>query len=69
MSKDMLMERKFNVSSMGELFNKSVENIADKITDKDGNEISLESISVGQKVFLVFRNGTGFTRTSAERIK
>ncbi len=63
------MERRFEVSSFGKLYKKSVENFAEKITNLEGREISLENIEVGQKVFIHFTNGTGFTRTSAERIQ
>lgn len=63
------MDIKFNVSSVGELYKNSVENFAEKITDTEGKEISIDKVAVGQKIFIVFKSGTGYTRTSAERVR
>lgn len=62
------IHRKFNVSSVGELYMNSIEMFAEKITDMAGNAIPIENIEVGQKVFVFFSSGTGLTRTSAKRI-
>ncbi|MBN1931128.1 MAG: hypothetical protein JW786_05915 [Desulfobacterales bacterium] len=65
---DNAMNRKFYISGMGEFFKKSLGMFAEKITDRYGNEISIESIEVGQKGFAIFKSGTGFSRTSFIRI-
>lgn len=62
------MGRKFYISGVGEFFKKSLGMFAEKIIDTNGNEIPIEGIEVGQKVFAIFKSGTGFTRTSLIRI-
>ena len=38
------------------------------LEDENGNELCLDALKIEQKFFVVFSSGTGFTRTSAERI-
>jgi len=61
-------EQRFDVSSMGKIYRKSVELFAHHLEDEDGNEIRLDDLGIDQPFFVIFPSGTGFTRTSAKRI-
>lgn len=58
----------FHVSSLGNLFRKSLEMFAYRLEDEICNVLSLDDIKIGQKFFIVFQSGTGLTKTSAVRL-
>jgi hypothetical protein len=60
--------RRFEVSSIGKIYHKSLSNFAHHLEDEDGNEIGLKDLAVDQSFFVVFQSGNGLTRTSARRI-
>ncbi|MEZ4524378.1 MAG: hypothetical protein R2941_00455 [Desulfobacterales bacterium] len=61
-------DQRFEVSSMGKLYRKSLAMFAHHLEDAQGNEIQLDDLEIHQPFFVIFPSGTGFTRTSAVRI-
>jgi hypothetical protein len=58
----------FNISSIGNVYRKSLAIFAHHLEDSDGDEIQLDYLAVDQPFFVIFKGGTGLTRTSAVRI-
>lgn len=63
------MDKKFYVSSVGNLFKVSLEMFADKLIDQNGKEITPDEMNINDKAYAIFRSGTGTTRTSVTRIE
>lgn len=63
------MNQRYYVSSVGNLFKKSLEMFADKLLDENGNEITAADMQINDKAFALFKSGTGITRTSVVRIE
>jgi hypothetical protein len=61
-------DQQFKVSSLGVLYRASLETFAHQLENKDGETIQVDDLAVDQQFFVVFKSGTGFTRTSAVRI-
>ncbi len=61
-------DQRFQVSSMGEVYRKTMEIFAHHLEDGDGNEIALDDVQVDQSFFVVFAGVTGLMRTSARRV-
>ncbi len=62
------MNEAYDVSSVGRVYRKSLELFAHRYENENGIGIDLDDLGVGQKFFVVFPSGTGFTRTSAVKI-
>ncbi len=60
--------RRFYVSSIGNLFMISLENFADRIIDRNGKEIAAEDMTLDQEAIIEFQGVTTITRTSVVRI-
>lgn len=61
-------DKVFHVSSLGNIFRKSLEMFAYRLEDETCNVLSLDDIKIEQKFFIVFQSGTGLTKTSAVRL-
>jgi len=64
----VLQERMFEVSSIGRMYWKSLILFRHHLEDADGNRLELEELEPNQPFCVVFKSGTGFTRTSAVRV-
>ncbi|WP_028585563.1 hypothetical protein [Desulfogranum mediterraneum] len=63
------MHKRFYVSSVGNLYQISLEMFADRLVDQDGREISADAMAIDQTVFAEFQGPTTTTRTSVTRIE
>ncbi len=63
-----LRDQKFNVSSIGMIYRKTLSLFAHHFEDEDGRPIRLRQLTLGQRFFVVFESGTGLTRASAIRV-
>ncbi len=63
------MPKRFDISSVGTYQKISVEMFADKIMDKEGNEVNLDDLDLNETAYVEFTSGTGVTRTSVVRIE
>lgn len=63
------MNRRYEVSSVGKLFKKSLEMFADQLVDENGNKITADEMNVNDKAYAVFWNGANTSRTSVIRIE
>ncbi len=61
-------DKRFEVSSLGKMYGKSLAIFAHHLEDEGGNEIDLDDMEIDRTFFVVFESGTGLTRTSAVRI-
>lgn len=61
-------DKRFEVSSIGKLYGKSLAMFAHHLEDESGNEVDLDEMEIDRPFFVVFESGTGLTKTSAVRI-
>ena len=61
-------DQQFMVSSLGTLYRTSLEMFAHHLENKAGVTVKIDDLDVDQLFFVIFRSGTGYTRTSAVRI-
>ncbi|MBN1930171.1 MAG: hypothetical protein JW786_01000 [Desulfobacterales bacterium] len=61
--------KKFYVPSIGNLYKHSLEWFAEKLIDKNGCEIAADDMHLNQEATLIFRSGTGTTKTTVRRIE
>ena len=61
-------DQRFMVSSLGTLYRTSLEMFAHHLEDEDGVRIMVDDLAVDQPFFVIFKSGTGYTRTSAVRV-
>ncbi len=62
-------EKRYYVSSIGDLYLKSLEMFADRIVSQDGEVINPKTMKLNEKAFVEFQGGTTTTRTSITRIE
>ncbi len=62
-------EKRYYVSSIGNLYLKSLELFADRIISQDGEVINAKTMKLNEKAFVEFQGGTTTTRTSVTRIE
>ncbi|HPA15140.1 MAG TPA: hypothetical protein PKV75_07705 [Desulfobacterales bacterium] len=61
--------KKYYVPSIGTLYQMSLDWFAEKLIDSDGKEILSDEMELNEVAILVFRSGTGTTKTTVRRIE
>ncbi len=62
-------ERRYEISSVGLLYWKSLELFATRLESPEGQTVAQESLQIDDPFFVIFPSGTGFTRTSGVRVR
>lgn len=63
-----MSERKYDIASVGVVYWKSLELFASRLENLEGEQIDQSALTVGQRFWVIFLSGNGFTRTSAKRV-
>lgn len=63
-----LCKRKYDIASIGVVYWKSLTIFECHLEDGDGNYLKQSDIELDEHFWVIFPNGTGYTRTSGVRV-